>query len=186
MRAIKKLCALIYLAASALVVGGCALLAFGRGGMQAAFIASLEQLPVRMCLIAALALVALGALVAFVRILAARKPLASVHPAGAPEIEVRLAAVTSVARAAAEEAADVMVEDVAARVAGRADDELRITLDLIAFTQTGLASLGAHVRTHVERSIDEMLGVPGAKVRVRFLPSVTTTVPAKEVAREQS
>ena len=102
--------------------------------------------------------------------------------AGNPNIEVSVAALASVARAAAEDA-DVMIEHVEARVAGRDKGEARITIEAIALTQQNLEGLALRVQDRAQEACDQMLGVPGAQVKVRFLPSTTVTV-TKEVAGE--
>ena len=184
MRALKKICAILYLLSAIVVVGGFACLRFGTADVRARIAELLDRPAGGIALIVCLAVVGLGVVVTVIVALVERKPPASVHPAGNPNIEVRLAAVTSVARAAAQEE-DVLVERVRSRVVGRDASQVRVTLELIAFSEIGLESLGKRVQLHVEDACNRMLGAEGVTAEIRFLPSKTTTIP-KEVTHEQA
>lgn len=182
MRLFKKLCAFVYLAAVMVVAGGYAGRAFGPLDVQRRLERLLEYAPGSYVLLACLGVVALGTLVIVVRAFAERSEPASVHPAGNPHIEVRLGALASVARVAAQ-AEDIMVEQVRARVIGRDGSQVRITLEVIAFTDAGLDVLGARVQERVRTACERLLGASGVSVAVRFLPSTTTTA-TREVSGE--
>lgn len=184
MRLFKKCCAVLYLVAAVVVAGGFAAQEFGDAGLRLRVGQLLDHPAGRIALIISLAIVALGTLIVVAWALLERRPPASVHPAGNPHIEVRLAAVSSVARAAVS-GEDVMIERVRSRVAGHDASQVRIALELIAFTDIGLESLGKRIQLRVQEACERMLGVPGVTVQVTFLPSTTTTV-TKEVPREQA
>ena len=134
--------------------------------------------PARILVLYVVAGVLLSALFALLE----HRPPSSVHPAGNPHIEVRLAALSSAARAAAE-AEDILVEDVRTRVMGHNDSQVRVTLEVIAFTDTGLEALGRRIEESVQGACEQLLGATGVTVLVRFLPSKTTTV-TREVSGE--
>lgn len=182
MRLFKKLCAFVYLAAVAVVAGGYAGRVFGPLDMQRRLERLFEQAPGSYVLLACLGIVALGTLIIVIRAFAERSAPVSVHPAGNPHIEVRLSALVSVARVAAQ-AEDIMVERVRARVMGHDESQVRIMLEVIAFTDAGLDALGARVQERVQTACERLLGTPGVSVAVRFLPSTTTTV-TREVSGE--
>ena len=184
MRLFKKCCAVLYLVAAVVVAGGFAAQEFGDQSLRARVAQLLDHPAGRIALIASLAILALGTLIMVVRVLIERRPPTSVHPAGNPHIEVRLAAVSSVARAAVS-GEDVMIERVQSRVVGHDASQVSVTLELIAFTDIGLESLGKRIQLRVQEACERMLGAPGVTVRVAFLPSTTTTV-TKEVSREQA
>ena len=184
MRALKKICAVLYLLSAIVVVGGFACLQFGAEDARARIAELLERTAGQVVLIVCLAIVGIGVLATVVAALAERRAPASVHPAGNPNIEVRLAAVTSVARAAAQEE-DVLVEHVSSRVVGRDAAQVRVQLELIAFNEIGLEGLGKRVQLHVEDACNRMLGAACVTAQVRFLPAKTTTI-SKEVAHEQA
>ncbi|WP_102372724.1 hypothetical protein [Enorma phocaeensis] len=183
MRALKKICTIVYLLSAVVVAGGFACLQFGSEHVRNRIAELLGHPAGRIVLIVCTVVLLLGVLITALLVFAERSPLTSVHPGGNPNIEVRLAALTSVARAAAEEN-DVLVDRVRSRVVGRDGTRALITLEVIAFTQTGLADLGAHVQEHVTEACERMLGSPGVTVRIRFLPSKTTVI--KEGSREQA
>lgn len=183
MRTLKKICAIVYLLAAVVVVGGFACLQFGADDTRERFSELLEHSAGRIVLIVCLILLAIGVLATVVVTLVERRPPVSVHPAGNPNIEVRLTAITSVARAAAQEE-DVLVERVSSRVVGRDASQVRVTLELIAFSEVGLESLGKRIQLHVEEACNRMLGAEGVMAQIRFLPSKTTTI-SKEVAHDQ-
>lgn len=184
MRLFKKLCAVVYLVAAVVVAGGFAALQFGYPDLRARAATMLAHPAGRIALIVSLVVLGLGVLITVIRVLIERRSPASVHPAGNPHIEVRLAAISSVARATAA-AEDVMVERVQTRVVGLDESQVRVTLELIAFTEIGLESLGKRIQLRVEEACERMLGAPGVTVQVIFLPSTTTTV-TKEVSGEQA
>lgn len=184
MRALKKIWAIVYLLSAVVVAGGFGCLQFGTPAVQRRIEELLSRPAGQIALIVCIALLGLGVLLTVIFALAERKSPASVHPAGNPNIEVRLAAITSVARAAAQEE-DVMIERVTSQVIGRDASQVRVTLELIAFTQIGLESLGKRVQLRVEDACNRMLGAEGVTAQIRFLPSKTTTIP-KEVIHEQA
>ncbi|MCI7730957.1 alkaline shock response membrane anchor protein AmaP [Enorma burkinafasonensis] len=183
MRVLRKLCAFVYLLATIVVVGGMVALRFGTARIQERLGSLLDRPAGSIALGVCLAIVALGVLITVIRLFAERRELTSVHPAGNPNLEVRISALSSVARTAAEEL-DVLVDRVRSRVTGRDGSQVLVTLELIAFTEVGLADLGARVQAHVTEACERMLGAPGVTVRIRFLPSKTTVI--KEDRREQA
>lgn len=182
MRALKKFCAVVYLLAGIVVVGALAGLMFGPDALRSRIEWVVGYPAASIVLLASLAVLALGVLISVIAALAERRPPASIHLAGNSNIEVRLAALSSVAQEAIA-SEDVLVERIDSKVIGRDESRARITIELIAFTDVGLGSLGKRIQLRVEEACERMLGVPGVTVRVKFLPSVTTTV-AKEVSRD--
>ncbi len=178
MRAIRKLLAVVYLVAAATVLG---LFACSLARVPLGRIDGLLELPgVRVALLALAALVGVGVLATVVATLAERPEPAGVRVGGNPDIEVSLDALTSAARRAAAEGEDVLIESVEGRVAGRDGAEVRLTIEAIAFTEAGLDRVARRMQQRVVEACEGMLGVPGVRARVRFLPSKTTIV-TKEV-----
>ena len=54
--------------------------------------------------------------------------------------------------------------------------EVHLEIEAIALVDGDLAALGQDMQGRVQRACEQMLGVPGVSVRVRFLPSKTVTV----------
>lgn len=181
MRLLKKFGAVLYLAAAIVVVGGFACAQFAPS-LISRVDALLAHPAGRIVLIVSLVIVGAGVLLSALFALLEQRPPSSVHPAGNPHIEVRLAALSSAARAAAE-AEDILVEDVRTRVMGHNDSQVRVTLEVIAFTDTGLEALGRRIEESVQGACEQLLGATGVTVLVRFLPSKTTTV-TREVSGE--
>lgn len=181
-RLLKKFGAVLYLAAAIVVVGGFACAQFAPPLISRRIDALLNHPAGRIALIASLVVVGAGVLLSALVALFEQRPPSSVHPAGNPGIEVRLAALASAARVAAQ-AEDVLVEDVRARVVGHNEDQVRMTLEVIAFTNTGLEPLGRRIEERVRQACEQLLGATGVTVLVRFLPSKTTTV-TREVSGE--
>ena len=73
-----------------------------------------------------------------------------------------------------------MIESVEGKIGGRGRDEVRLTIEAIAFTEEGLEPLADRMRQRVVDACERMLGTSGVTARVRFLPSKTTIV-TKEV-----
>lgn len=184
MRALKKLGAIVYLLAGIVALGVLAGSVYGSTTLRN-HIAGLVGHPAgSIALLICLIILALGVFISAIVALAERRPPASIHPAGNPNIEIRLAALSSVARAAIA-SEDVLVERIESRVIGRDASRACITIELIAFTDIGLGSLGKRIQLRVEEACERMLGVPGVTAQIKFLPSVTTVM-AKEVSREQA
>ena len=182
MRLLKKFGAVLYLAAAIVVVGGFACAQYAPSLISRRVDALLAHPAGRIVLILSLVIVGAGVLLSALFALLEHRPPSSVHPAGNPHIEVRLAALSSAARAAAE-AEDILVEDVRTRVMGHNDSQVRVTLEVIAFTDTGLEALGRRIEESVQGACEQLLGATGVTVLVRFLPSKTTTV-TREVSGE--
>ena len=102
MRALKKICTIVYLLSAVVVAGGFACLQFGSEHVRNRIAELLGHPAGRIVLIVCTVVLLLGVLITALLVFAERSPLTSVHPGGNPNIEVRLAALTSVARAAAE------------------------------------------------------------------------------------
>ena len=172
MRAIRKILAALFLVAGALVALYASLRLAGADAL-------LETDAGRIAAWACLGITALGVLACSLSALLERPEPAAVHPQGDPGIEVTLSAVVSCARAAAADA-DALVEQVEGRICGRDRDEVRLTVEAIALVGEGLDEIASRMRQRVEDACSRMLGIPGVRVRIRFLPSKTVTV-TKEV-----
>lgn len=173
----KKFCAVVYLLACAIALGTFAASLFGPAAGRVE--ALLDKPAFRILLAVCLAICALQALWVLARVIFDRPEPDCVRIEGAQEVQVALAAIESVARAAAGEE-DVLIEEVRGRIAGRGSSDVRIAIDAIALTESGLDQMADRMRTRVENALETMLGTPASSVRVRFLPSKTTTV-TKEV-----
>lgn len=136
----------------------------------------------RIALLVCCAIVALHVLTVLVALLFDKPEPACMRLGANPNIEVSVDALCSTARLAAS-GADVLVENVEARVVGRDKSGVDVRVEAIALTQRNLEGLARSVQAHVQAACDEMLGVPGVRVRVCFLPSKTVTV-TKEVLGE--
>ncbi len=189
-RVLGKIGALLYLVAAVVVTGvACGLgVAPAMGAIAEPFTRRLtlmlEHMPARIALAACAAVLVLGVLITVIKAFLARRPPDAVHPAGDPDIQVTCAALTSIARAAAE-AEGVMVESVKARVAGKDRSQIRFTIEAIAFIDHDLARYAAYIQERVQAACERMLGATGVTVSVRFLPSKTTIV-TKEVSRDRA
>lgn len=182
-RALKRIIAFIYLACAACAIGAVVGMLFTPYSPYIT-LALRHDNDVRLAMAVGLSVLSLGVLISWARMTFTRKPVSCVHPAGDKRIEVSLAAIESCARTAATEAADVMVENVEGKIAGKAGAEVKLELDIIAFTEQGLAELGSKIESHVVSACEAFLGTDGVSCRVRFLPARTTSQ-TKEVTDER-
>ena len=127
--------------------------------------------------------VAIGVLVAFFRLMFARREPSCVHPAGGAQYRGYPCGAFFVRQAAAERDDRVMVEHVEARVQGSDDSHVRFKVEAIALDDKDVAALATSMQQRIEKACDTMLGTPGTTARVRFLPS-KTTVQTVEVSGE--
>lgn len=169
----KKLCAVVYLLSCVVALGTFAASLFGpaTGRVEAL----LDKPTFRIVLAVCLVICALQALWVLLRVIIERPEPDCVRIDAAGEVQVALTAIESVARAAAREE-DVLVEEVRGRITGRDSSGVRVAIDAIALTEAGLDDVAQRMRQRVEAALETMLGTPAASVRVRFLPSKTTTV----------
>ncbi|MDY2777978.1 MAG: hypothetical protein SOU51_06325 [Collinsella sp.] len=137
----------------------------------------------RIALIVCLAICVLQMLYVLARIILDRPEPECVRPAGSDGVEVTVAALESVARSAARDR-DALIEDVRCRVMGRDASALKVDIEAIALTDAGLDTLAARIRDRVDASLATLLGSVESTVRVRFLPSKTTTT-TREVSGER-
>lgn len=181
MRVLKNIARVICILAGVVVIGSF----FGSqyGPFTDRFADFSEQFAFHVVLIVCMVILGLNTLLMLGRLLFERRPPTCVHTGGDPDIEVTLAAITSVARAAAQEDPDVMIEDLTARVVGRDRSTARVAIDAISLTGRDLESTAQRMQQRVTDACRTMLGTEGVTVRVRFLPSKTTTI--KEVPGEQ-
>lgn len=180
MGGIKKLCAIVYLVASSLLFG--TLLASQVGPYTGRIAELLSKDGFRWFMAACLAVCALQMLYVLARVVLDRPEPACVHPGGSPDIEVTGSALESAATIAARDD-DALVEDVRCRIHGRDGSSLRIEIEAIALTEHGLDEVASRMQRRVASALDDLLGPVDATVRVRFLPSKTTTV-TREVSGE--
>lgn len=178
MRAIRKVLAAVFLIAGAFVLS---VFSAQVAGVRLGRLEALLDTPAghAVSLVCA-GITALGVICVVVAAFAVRPEPTCVRPGGHPDIEVSLEALSSVARKAAPGEDDVMIEAVEGRVVGRDADEVRLTVEVIAFTDKGLEALARRIQDRVASACEAMLGAGGVAVRVRFLPSKTTIV-TKEV-----
>lgn len=181
MRRVRRIGLLLYLIAGVLVVGACAGSLFGPYTER--FASMLASGSGRATMAICLVVVALNLIAVLMHLLVDRPEPTCMRLAGNADIEVSTEALASIARSAAVER-DVMVEDVRARVVGRDRSGVDIRIEAIALTPHNVEGLAHRLQQRVQDACDEMLGVTGARVRVRFLPSKTVTV-SKEVADER-
>ena len=180
MRALRRILALIYLLAGALVIAMFAGYLFSPAARS---IEVLFQKPsVRIFLLVCMVILGVGTLIAAIRMMVHRRAVTCVHPQANPDIEVSLAAIESVARSAAQDPT-ALIESVEGRVTGRDADQVRVCIDAIALGRDNLTERAQHIQARVTQALDTMLGTQGATVRVRFLPS-KTTITTQEVTRE--
>lgn len=180
-RVLKRALAIVYLAAAIVALG--TLVCQFWGPYTYRFMLLLRDTMPRVVVTVCAAIVALGVLIGFFRLMFARREPSCVHPAGERNIEVTLAALSSCARAAAECDDRVMVEHIEARVQGPDESRVRFKVEAIALDDKDVAALAASMQRRIEKACDTMLGTPGTTARVRFLPS-KTTVQTVEVSGE--
>lgn len=181
MRIFKKICALVYLLSAIVVLGLVTGLTYGP--FTARFERLLDHPVAQVVLAVCLVLLALGALITVLAIFLARREPTCLNPGGNPDIEVSLSALDSTVRSAAEREG-VLVESVRGRIFGRSRDQVRFTVEAIAFTDQGLTELAERVQASIEHACEQTLGASGVTALVRFLPAKTTVV-TKEVPRER-
>ena len=179
-RVLKRALAIVYLAAAIVALG--TLICQFWGPYTYRFMLLRDAMP-RVVVTVCAAIVALGVLIGFFRLMFARREPSCVHPAGERNIEVTLAALSSCARAAAECDDRVMVEHIEARVQGSDESRVRFKVEAIALDDKDVAALATSMQQRIEKACDTMLGTPGTTARVRFLPS-KTTVQTVEVSGE--
>lgn len=179
-RVLKRALAIVYLAAAIVALG--TLVCQFWGPYTYRFMLLRDAMP-RVVVTVCAAIVALGVLIGFFRLMFARREPSCVHPAGERNIEVTLAALSSCARAAAECDDRVMVEHIEARVQGSDESRVRFKVEAIALDDRDVASQAIAMQQRIEEACDTMLGTPGTTARVRFLPS-KTTVQTVEVSGE--
>lgn len=183
MRVLRKLVAIVYLAAAL-----CALGWFG-GMVFTSYSARLTLLlrheyTARIAVLVSIGITSLGVLITVARLLFSRPEPKSLKLEGAQQIEVALAAVESCARATAAAEDDMLVERVMGRIQGSGSTRVRLVVELIYLGDENLKSLGNRVRDDIERSCSDLLGSEAVSVRVRFLPTKTKTL-TKEVSGER-
>lgn len=180
MRRIRTFGLVLYLVAVVIVVG--AFVGSQFGPYQERFIALITSGSGKLTLAICLGALVIRALVDAIRLAVSRPEPKTLHLGAASDIEVTSQALESLARTAASDR-DIMVEDVAVRFSPKDAAAAEIRIDAIALVPGDLAGLAQRTQERVQVTLDEMLGVAGARVRVRFLPSKTVTV-KKEVAGE--
>lgn len=178
MRRMRRTALAVYLIAAALVVGACAGSLFGPYADRIGAMATSGSGKVTLAI--CLSVVVLNMLAVFVYLIFDRPEPTCVRLEGNPDIEVASDALTSIARTAAAER-DIMVEDVRARVVGRDRSGVDIKIEAIALTCRDVEGLARRAQLRVQAACEEMLGVPGVRVRVRFLPSKTESVTKEAV-----
>ena len=183
MRAIKKIIAIVYLLAAAALLAAVGIVAFAPCADD--FLYQLERFPLASGIVCAvcLGIVALGALVGFCRLFFSRREPDCVRSGDTEGVEVSLAAIESCARMAAPGDDDVMIENVEGRAVGGGRSSVKLKIEVIAFTDTGLGELGARIRDRVVAACGNMIGSDDVTALVRFLPA-KTTVHTVEVSDE--
>lgn len=174
MGGLRKVALAVYLLAGIVVAGGFAGSLFGPYTERFAVLFSqpVPRTVVAVCLV----VVCLQMIVTLIRVLIDRPEPAAMRLSGNPDIEVSVGAVASVARVAASDDRDVMVEDVEARVVGRERDGIRVRVTAIALIDQGIEGLAYRLQQRVADACTSMLGTSGVTVQVRFLPSKTVTM----------
>lgn len=181
MRRMRRIGLVIYLVAACMVVGACVGSLFGPYTERiSALVASGSG---RITMAACLTIVALNMLAVLIFLFVDRPEPTCLRLDGDADIEVTTDALASIARTAASER-DVMVEDVRVRIAGRDKARVDISIEAILLARCDIESVAHRVQHRVQTACDDMLGVSGARVRVRFLPSTTETI-TKEAAGER-
>lgn len=173
MRPLKRAAAILYLLCCVFALGSFACSIVGPAQERMAYLLGLPAF--RIALLAATGVIAIQALYVLGLVIVWRPEPRSVHPDANPDIEVTCPAIEKVARMAAVDDDDVLVESVRARVAGREAARVRIKVEAIALANEGLPGMAHRMQQRVQDACEAMLGCPGVHVRVRFLPSKTTT-----------
>lgn len=173
MRRIRKIGVMLYLISAVVVVG---LFAGSQFGPHTDRFDALLAVPwVHVLAFACVCVVLIQMAVLLIAAIADKPEPEFLRLAGDVQIEVALPALVSISRTAAE-CDDVLIEEVGAHVRGRDRSEVHIEIEAIALVDGDLAALGQDMQGRVQRACEQMLGVPGVSVRVRFLPSKTVTV----------
>ena len=180
MGAFKKIALAVYLLAGIVVAGSLAGSLYGPYTERISLLLEhpLARVVVAICLI----VVCMQMLATLVRVVVDRPEPTAMRLDGNPDIEVTADAIASVARVAAADDRDVMVEDVEVHVLGRGKDAARVRVTAIALIGQGIEGLAFRLQQRVVDACESMLGTTGVTVQVRFLPSKTVTV-TKEVQR---
>lgn len=183
MRAIKKIIALVYLLAAVVLLGWVAIVMFTPWADELLY--QTERFPLVSAIVCGvcLGIVALGVLVGFFRLFFSHREPDCVRSGDAEGVEVTLAAIESCARMAAPGDDDVMIENVDGRITGGDRSSVKLKIEVIAFTDTGLDALGARIRDRVITACGNMIGSADVTALVRFLPA-KTTVHTVEVSDE--
>lgn len=178
MRRMRRTALVVYLAAAAIVVCAGAGSLFGpyTDRVSAMVTAGSGKVTLAICL----SVIALNMLAVLAYLVSDRPEPTCVRLEGNPDIEIAVDALISIARTAATER-DIMVEDVRARVVGRDRSGVDIKIEAIALTCRDVEGLARRAQLRVQTACEEMLGVPGVRVRVRFLPSKTESVTKEAV-----
>lgn len=188
MRVLKRALAIVYLAAAIVALG--TLVCQFWGPYTYRFMLLLRDTMPRVVVTVCAAIVALGVLIGFFRLMFARREPSCVHPAGERNIEVTLAALSSCARAAAECDDRVMVERIEARVQGSDESLVRFKVEAIALDDKDVAALATSMQQRIEKACDTMLGTPGTTARVRFcrprLPSRPWRFPVSDTNQDKT
>lgn len=173
MRRIRKIGVVLYLISAVVVVG---LFAGSQFGPHTDRFDALLAVPwVHVLAFACVCVVLIQMAVLLIAAIADKPEPEFLRLAGDTQIEVALPALVSISRTAAE-CDDVLIEEVGAHVRGRDRSEVHIEIEAIALVDGDLAALGQDMQGRVQRACEQMLGVSGVSVRVRFLPSKTVTV----------
>lgn len=178
MQRLRKIGLALYLLSALVVVGACAGSLFGP--YQDRFAAMLATASGHVVMALSLAIVVAHLVVVLIRMLAYRPEPKSLRLRANPDIEVTTEALEALARTAARDR-DIMIERVTARIASKDMSVAEVCIEAISLAPRELERTAQDMQQRVQVALDEMLGVSCARVRVRFLPSKTTTV-TKEVA----
>lgn len=181
MRRMRRIGLVLYLIAACMVVGACAGSLFGpyTERIFTLMASGSGRITMAICLL----IVALNMLAVLIFLLVDRPEPTCMRLDGEADIEVTSDALVSIARTAAAER-DVMVEGVRVRIVGRDKARVDIAIEAILLSHANFEDAAHRVQRRVQAACDDMLGVSGARVRVRFLPSKTVAI-AKEVAGER-
>ncbi len=183
MRVLKKLLAIVYLAAAICALGWFGGMVFTTYSARLTLLLRHEY-AARIAVLASIGITALGVLITVLRLLMSRPEPKGLKLEGGQQVEVALAAVESCARATAAAEDDMLVERVMGRIQGTGAARVRLVIELAYLGDEDLKSVGNRVGANIERACNGLLGAEAVSVRIKFLPTKTKTL-TKEVSGER-
>lgn len=174
MRVFRRICAVIYLFAAIVALGGFAAYIFSPLSSALGH-QLLHNHVLRIFVAVCLIIAAVGAVGLVIAVFAQKAAPECVHVNGNEKIQVSLSALKHSAESALKDEKDAMVEHINVRVTGTDHSKAQFKIEAIALEENDLEALAKRMQYSVESACVKLVGDGNAIAQVRFLPAKTTT-----------